>query len=46
MALQQIGGPTVGFFVEDGPDTVLSRLVRMAFLSHRSNSEVLTDGKP
>ena len=46
MALQQIGSPTVSFFVEDGADAVLSRFIGMAFLSHHSNSEALTDGKP
>ena len=46
MALQQIGSPTVSFFIEDGADAVLSRFIGMAFLSHHSNSEALTDGKP
>ena len=36
----------MSFFVEDGSDAVPSRLVGMALLSHHSNSEALTDGKP
>ena len=46
MALQQIGGPSVSFLVEDGADAVLSRFVGMAFLGHYSDSEALTDGEP
>ena len=46
MAFQQIGGPSVSFFVEDGADAVLSRFVGMAFLGHDSDSEALTDSKP
>lgn len=46
MALQQIGGPSVSFLVEDGADTIPSRFVGMAFLSHYSDSEALTDCEP
>ena len=46
MALQQIGGPTVSFFIEDGANAVLSRFIGMTFLSHHSNSEALTNSKP
>ena len=46
MALQQIAGPSVSFFVEDGVNAVPSRFVGMAFLGHHSNSEALTNSKP
>ena len=46
MTLQQTDRPTISFFIEDGSDAVPSRLVGMALLSHHSNSEALTDGKP